>query len=139
MDVVIAVDEIGFAHQPLVQGNGGFQPVNDVFAERTSKAHQALDQAQELQNLDAPGAFGQFLSLLPGISQIQNYLRPANKIAAFIMNAFIGEAGVRARILTQMFAERESVIFPMLRQNFGVGSLAGEKIPAIRFIGTADE
>ena len=103
------------------------------------KLYEALDQAQELQNLDAPGAFGQFLSILPGISQIQNYLRPANKIAAFIMNAYIGEAGVRARLLTHMFAERESVIFPMLRQNFGVGSLAGDKIPTIRFIGTADE
>jgi len=101
--------------------------------------YEALDQAQELQNLDAPGAFGKFLSLLPGISQIQNYLRPANKIAAFIMNAFIAEGGVRARLLTHMFAERESVIYPLLRQHFGAESLAGAKIPTIRFIGTADE
>ncbi len=101
--------------------------------------YEALDQAQELQNLDAPGAFGKFLDLLPGIAQIQRYARPANRIANFIMNAFIAQGGVRARLMTEMFAERESVIYPLLRQQFGAESLAGEKILAIRFIGEADE
>ena len=106
---------------------------------KSPKAYHALDQAQELQNLDAPGAFGKFLDMLPGPSQIQHYLRPANKIASFIMNSFIAEGGVRARLLTEMFAERESVLYPALREHFGKESLAGAKLPDISFIGTADE
>ena len=125
-----------------VDGEELFDEAGDPVPESLApKLHQALKNIATQMRMDAPGAFGQFLSLLPGISQIQHWLRPANKIAAHIMKAYIGQGAVRARLMTQMFAEREVVLYPLLREHFGADALTGAKLPSeiVQYIGSQEE
>lgn len=42
MDVVIAVDEVRFVDQAVLQGDGGFHPFDDEFAQGPAQSHQAF-------------------------------------------------------------------------------------------------
>lgn len=107
---------------------------------------RALEQAEAFRTIDSPGFIGGAIDKIPGISHIQNYLRPANKLPPKIQNAWVASGGERAAFLTDQFPSR-SKIFDQIDELFGVRTIdeAGRRVSGpspleggftrVRFIG----
>jgi len=79
---------------------------------------RALEQAESFSTIDAPGFVGRAIDKIPGISNIQQYLRPANKLPPKIQNAWVASGGERAAFATDQFPSR-SRIFQQIDDLFG--------------------
>ena len=95
----------------------------------------ALDRASQFLTIDAPGFTGRVLDRIPGISQAQAYLRPANKIPPHIETAYVAEGGETARFSTKMFESRPA-LFNGIDGLFGKGAAEGADT-GITFTGAA--
>lgn len=94
----------------------------------------ALERASNFLRIDAPGFTGRLLDRIPGIKQVQAYLRPANKIPDHIQTAFVAEGAEQARFSTKMFASRPT-LYRTIDSVFGEGASTGAKTE-VAFTGT---
>lgn len=98
---------------------------------------RALDQGQELRNLDEPGVVGRTIESVQGPKDVSEFVRPANSTPDEAMTAFVGETGTRAEFSTAAFTTRRQII-SQIDNVFGKGAARGGHADAL-FIGTEDE
>ena len=97
----------------------------------------ALNKAELFEAIDAPGAVGRFLDKVPGVSQLQSYLRPANKLVPEVRTAHNARHSEQAVLGSRWGATRQTY-FSRLSNLFGRGAVAGNKT-SIRFTGSEAE
>ena len=98
---------------------------------------RSLEKAWQFRRIDRQGSTGAFLDKIPGIKQIQRWLRPANTIPEPIQVAKVAEDGARADFSTAAFATRTPIIRE-IDTVFGPGASRGGKT-SVRFTGGADD
>ena len=90
-----------------------------------TRVERALQQAESFRKIDAPGFTGGAIDKIPGLSHIQAYLRPANKLPPKVQNAWVASGGERAAFLTDQFPSR-SRIFQRIDELFGARATVDE-------------
>jgi len=94
------------------------KPLRPIAGESGDQVSRALEQAEAFRTIDAPGFVGGAIDKVPGISNLQQYVRPANKLPAKIQNAWVASGGERAAFLGDQFPSR-SRIFQQIDDQFG--------------------
>jgi hypothetical protein len=74
------------------------------------RAVSAINQAEAFRKIDEPGHVGKVLDHLPGISQIQRFLRPANVHPRHIQTAWVASNGEKAAFATEQFPSRLRIL-----------------------------